>query len=91
MWHTQEIRLRETGIIMLRHLFHHKMTHPTTIKIVDITMTIVALGLQSKEQGFLWETETATICQQPADIALECSIATGSDERRHLLNRIFHF
>ena len=90
MGHTQEIGLRETGIIMLGHLLDHEMTHPTTVEVIDISMTVVTLGLQRKEECFFRETKTATVCQQPANIALVCSVATGSDECRHLLNRIFH-
>ena len=78
MGHTQEVGLRIDGVVMLWHLFHHKMTDTTTIEVVDVAMTVVALGLQREEKGLLRETETAAVCEQPTDIALAMTITTGT-------------
>ena len=63
MGHTQEISFRKAGLVMLRHLFNDKMMHPATVEVVDITMAIITLGFQRKEQSFLREAKTTAICQ----------------------------
>ena len=46
------IRLR-----VLRHLLHHERTDTSAVEVVDVSVAVVALGMQGKEQRFLGETQ----------------------------------
>ena len=42
---------------MVGHLFHHEVTHPATIEVIDIVVTVITWGFQGEEQGFFRKTK----------------------------------
>ena len=53
-------------------------------------MSIVASGLQGKEQCFLWETQGTAVGQQPIDAGIRRTDAPCSKERCDFLYGIIH-
>ena len=49
----QEIGIGEKVSVVFGHHLDNKTADTTAIEVVDIPMTVVTLGMQRKEQGFL--------------------------------------
>ena len=44
-----------------------KVADSPFLEVFNITVAVVALGAESKEQGFFWETERTAVGEQPVD------------------------
>ena len=55
--HFQEIGIRKSHFPVVRQVHHHKVAHAPSVEVGYVFMPIVALRLESEEEGTLGEAE----------------------------------
>lgn len=83
----------EIGVGELRGkhvVFHHEVSDSPPIQVINILMSVVPLGAKGKKQSLFRETQGTAVCQQPSNLGIGMSDATGSNERCNLFYCVNH-
>jgi hypothetical protein len=56
MGHAQKVCIGIDSVIMLGYLLHYEMADTTTIKVINIPMSVIALGLQREKECLFRKT-----------------------------------